>query len=145
MWRCSEGEGGNGGDGGGTVGEGRGSSLVAGHDPFLGLLDGFIDDESSIIGNLRVGIGLAVRSGWLGPGELGAVGLDAVVLVFLRVSGVGESFAGLGAGFEGEILEGAIPASLDQTTEVSGASGSSGLIGGGVGCEKSNSDLGLHL
>ena len=90
---CSEGEGGNGGDGGGTVGEGRGSSLVAVHDPALGLLDGIIDDESSISGNLRVGPGLAERSGWLGPGELGAVGLDALFLVVLVVvsSGVGES------------------------------------------------------
>ena len=147
-WRCSEGEGGNGGDGGGTVGEASGSSLVASGNPALGLLDGIIDYESSILCNLGVGPGLAAGSGWLGPGECGAVGLDAivgVVLVGRLIGHVGEILAGLGAGLEREILEGAIPAIFDQTTEVTGAGGSSGLSGGGVGGEKSNSDLGLHL
>ena len=65
---CSEGESGNGGDGGGTVGQGSGSSissLVAGQNPIRALLDGISGCPISILFNLGVVVRLAGGISWL--------------------------------------------------------------------------------
>ena len=145
---CSEGESGNGGDGGGTEGgQVEGASLVAGLNPLVGLLVGGGGGVLFTVSGLAVGPCLAGGSGGLGPGEVGAVGLLAGVIV-LGNTGLGDgvefSAAGVGAGLELQILEGALPTVAHQAGEVSIA-GALGADSGGVGGGKGNSDLGLHL